>query len=125
MGSRHNRWIRLCLKFAQKSEVHSFKHGAVLVKGGKIIAYGINNNKKPGCLAHEIYGEKKWHSETDVLTKVRRKNVDGAILYIAGISKADNIILSKPCECCNHFIKQFNLKAVYYSNKLGQAVKHA
>ena len=125
MGSRHKRWIRLCLKLAQKSGAPDFKHGAVLVRGGKVIAHGTNNHKKPGYLADSLYGEKMWHSETDVLTKVRKERIDGAILYIAGLSKADNLLCSKPCKCCSKFIQKFNLKAVYYSDKDGTIIRWA
>lgn len=123
-GSRHNRWINYCLKIAKKSAAPEHKHAAALVKGGRLIAYGVNNYRKSGIIADAIYGNRKWHSETDVLCKVSEEDTEGAILYIAGWTKGGNLVCSKPCDCCQKFIKKYQgLKAIYYCNDIGEPVK--
>ncbi len=111
---RHRQWIQVALRHAHKSEVPHYKHASVLVKGGKIIAVGINKNKC-GCLGDPLYGLKGWHSELDVLFDLDPERVRGATLYVAGWSKGKNVVRSKPCRYCQEFIKRFDLKEVYYS----------
>lgn len=113
--SRHKKWIRVCIKHALKSPVYRYKHGSLVIKGGKVISIGVNKNKK-GCLGHHCYDvHKGWHSELDALHKLSPDNIRGSILYVGGISRSGNILNSKPCKYCQKYLQQFELKAIYYS----------
>jgi deoxycytidylate deaminase len=122
--NKHQRWINLCLKLSRKSKFERHKHASVLVQGGKVISIGINKEKS-GKLADKIYGEKKWHAEVDCLTSLSQRNIDNAILYVAGITHRDHLINSKPCECCQEYLKRFKLKSIYYSDNYGNIVKYS
>ena len=84
------------------------------MKGGKIISIGINKNKA-GCLGHECYGLKGWHSELDALINIDPDKTKNAILYVAGISRGGNVVKSAPCKYCQEYLKQFPLKTIIYS----------
>lgn len=115
---RHKKYINFCLKLAQKSKGY-YKHAAILVKGGSIIAVGINNNKS-GMTKHHFYKERNLHAELDLLIKFDRDYVKGCVLYTAGITRSGNILYSCPCERCQKLIKLYGLKKVYYSDKNGE-----
>lgn len=110
---RHANMLNLALKKSDESKFSGYKHGAVLVKGGRVIATGTNHSKR-GIIFDEVYGFKMFHAEIDVLSKFEPEEVEGAILYVAGKTEKGHILNSKPCECCQHVIKKYPLKAVYY-----------
>lgn len=115
---RHENYIKLCLKLAQKSSFYKYKHSALLVKGGSVIATGLNKNKI-GEAKNPLYKRKKIHAELDLLSKFTPEEIRGAILYVAGIRNGE-ILYSCPCSTCQSLIKNYNLKAVYYSNLAGE-----
>ncbi len=120
---RHRRWINYCIKLCQKSNVKDYKHAAVLVKGGNVISIGINKYKC-GILADRIYGKKGWHSEADCLLSIHKSKIKNATLYVAGINKSQDVICSKPCPACQEFIENYNLKAIFYSDRDGNIVEY-
>lgn len=120
---RHERWINLCLRLTNKSKMPEHRHAAVLVKGGKVLAVGINKNKA-GMLADPVYGLKGWHSETDCLLSIPKENIKDAVLYVAGVTKSGKLVNSKPCPCCQKFISKFPLKGVYYSDGKGNICEY-
>lgn len=106
----------------KKSQFHGSKHAAILIKGGKMISLGINKSKA-GVFADPVYGPKEWHSEADCLLSVRKEETKNAILYVAGVTKTNRLLNSKPCNCCQAFIKKFELKAVYFCNEKGEVIQ--
>lgn len=116
---RHEKWIKTTLKLAKKSRVYRYKHAAILVKGGKIIGYGINNNKRKGKTKYDFYECRAFHAELDILSKFKPEEIKNAILYVAGINKNNKVVLSKPCKHCQQLISMYNLKAVYYCDENG------
>lgn len=116
---RHRKYIAFCLKKAKKNEIDNYRHAAAIIKGGRIIAVGVNSNKA-GCLIDPIYENKGVHAELDAICKLTEKQIRGSTLYVAGWSRANNLILSKPCPKCQEYIKKFDLKAVYYSTPDGE-----
>jgi deoxycytidylate deaminase len=121
---RHKRWINLCLKLTKKSKMPEHRHASVLVKGGKVLAVGINKNKA-GMLADPVYGPKGWHSEADCLLSIHKNKVRKAELYVAGITKSGKLVNSKPCPCCQEFIKKYDLKGVFYHDECGNLHRYA
>lgn len=117
---RHHKWIKTTLKLAKKSNVYRYKIAAILVKGGRIIGVGINNNKRKGKTKHEFYGKRAFHAELDLLSKFNPEEIKNATMYVAGINKNNKIILSKPCLHCQQLISMYNLKTVYYCDEAGE-----
>lgn len=119
---RHKKYIALCLKKAKKNDIDNYRHAAVITKGGRVLSVGINTNKA-GCLIDPLYEMKGVHAELNALCRLSEKQIRGSTLYVAGWSKANNLILSKPCPKCQEYIKKFDLKAVYYATPNGEYEK--
>ncbi|OZB98169.1 deaminase [Paenibacillus sp. XY044] len=117
--SRHKKFIAFCLKKARKNRIDNYRLAATIIKGGRVIAVGVNSNKA-GCLIDPLYENKGVHAELDALCKLSEKQIKGSIMYVAGWSKANNMITSKPCPKCQEYMKKFDLKAVYYSMPNGE-----
>lgn len=121
---RHQRWINLCYRLAHKSKSPHYKHCAILVRGGRVVSIGINKLKS-GYFADPLYELKGWHSEADCLLSTSKEKVNGSVLYVAGLSKANNPVNSKPCPYCQQFINKFDLKEVYYADENKQVHRYA
>lgn len=80
---------------------------------------GYNSNKA-GCLVDPSYGKKGVHAELDALCKLPEEQIKGSTLYVAGWSKGNNVVTSKPCPYCQGYIRKFDIKAVYYSVPTGE-----
>jgi deoxycytidylate deaminase len=110
---RHQKWLKLALKKAKESPINPYKHCAVLVKGGRLLAFSTNNHK-PGITFDKLYINKKLHAEAAVLSQFSPEEVKNATLYVAGQKHTGFILNSKPCKCCQEILKRYPLKAIYY-----------
>ena len=66
------------------------------------------------------------HAEFDVILRASRVGIEtrGAILYVAGLTKADKLcISSKPCPICQQVIREAGIKEVYFHDNDGQIYK--
>lgn len=122
---RHKRWINLCLKLTNKSRMPDYKHVSLLIKNGRVIAYGFNNKFRSGKLADPIFEFKGWHSEVDCLLSVHKETIRGAYLYNAAKTKSGRLANSKPCPCCQEFIRKYELKGVFYHDENGNVIRYA
>lgn len=114
-NKRDRRWINYCLRKSYSHKVNnSYRHVACLVQGGRIIRTGTNK-AKAGCLKDKIYEYRQHHAELDTLCSLNPKDVKGGILYVAGWTKGDNIVKSKPCRHCMEYLQKFDLKKIVYS----------
>jgi len=91
------------------------KHGAVIVKGGRVIGVGINKNRNhPTIVSSEhIKDHCSVHAEIDALRKV--KNVKGATIYVARINKRGEDRMSRPCNNCHNQIEKSGIRKVVYT----------
>lgn len=108
-------YIQLCLAQASLSRAKYYKVGAILVKGGKIISRGYNRNSAMADRISKKFGVDFWtlHAEMDALFSVDAKNLQGMTLYVAGVSKAGNLVCSKPCKKCLKIIQKLGIKVIY------------
>lgn len=117
-------YISQAIQEALKSDC-KHQHGAVCVKGGKIIARGHNyfrtlrvfsngkNTRKTrvfsGKNTRKLY---TCHAEMAALLKVRPwENVD---LYVIRLG-ASGLVNSRPCRVCQRFISSYRVARVFYS----------
>lgn len=119
---RHDKWMRTCIKFTNKSQAAPYKHACIIVRGGSIVSIGLNRVKN-NWFSNTCYRMKTVHSEIDALRNMDKKDVKGSVLYVSGITMAKNLVNSKPCEECqkeiNVYIEKYGLKAVFYSTPDG------
>lgn len=103
VSKRFIKLMQLAHKEAQKVD-GNHKLGAILVKGGRILAKSGNN-----------YTNYR-HAEVACLSKVWESERIGAILIVARTRKTQMYGMAKPCPDCENFIRDSGIKKVYYSN---------
>lgn len=111
--------IEEAIKMAEKSESVSHKVGCVITdKKGNIISTGFNNETKTHPVQAEFaqrvgYPEKLYlHAEIHALVKCKD---EPHTIYVARLTKGNNIGLAKPCPVCELAIKESGAKVVYYT----------
>lgn len=107
--------MRLAANLAQSSEC-SFRHGAVVVKGGRVVSTGINRFKNhPLSVSPEhIKSHCSVHAEVDALRKL--KDAKGATIYVARIGRRGDKMLSRPCNMCYIAIRDAGVAKIVYTN---------
>jgi deoxycytidylate deaminase len=114
LSRKDQSYLNLALKIAESSEcVH--RHGAVVVKGGRVMAIGVNKwrNRHGTVVKTDTTSDLSVHAEVDALSRV--SDARGAILYVARVSKRGTPLLSRPCRECYSVIRRNGLKRVVYS----------
>lgn len=88
------------------------QHGAVAVKGGRVLAIGYNRLKNRPEITHK-YGECSIHAEADVLSRVTAKKVT---IYVARVNNSGNPTFSKPCDDCRELMISRGVRKVVYTD---------
>ena len=108
MSNRDKSYLKLAAKIAQASDcVH--KHGAVIIRGGSVLAVGINKWKS---FSPEVGST---HAEMDALSRLR--DAKGATIYVSRINRRGEPLLSKPCKECMESLEDAGIKRVVYTEK--------
>jgi hypothetical protein len=95
-------------------EFLNYKHFSYIIQDNKVISFGLNRAGPPpiGYLKYQ-----KIHSEYIAWRKAKgllNKNKTFDIINIR-LNKKNDFRLSKPCICCNNFLKSVGCKNIYYS----------
>ena len=111
--TNNQKMIHLAIDEAYKSRHKDFKHGAVLVKGKKIISTGYN---QPSCNTH-MYKSIHAEMQTIINAKKTRQSIDKyCVLYVVRVTNSGMLALSKPCDHCMSLIKKNNIRNIIFSN---------
>lgn len=109
----------IAVEEALRSE-HAVKHGAVLVKNGKI----INSARNQYCTNSRIRmfnAQRIWsiHAEMNVLNGIPKSVTRGADLYVVRVTPygPHAFMNSRPCEICSSLCRKAGIKNVYYSTQ--------
>ena len=107
--------MRLALRLAKQSDC-TFRHGAVLLKGGRVIAAGHNvyRNHPRYVSPEHIRANCTIHAEESVLRQVA--DARRATLYVARLGKRGNPMLSKPCLRCWDLIRAAGVTKVIFTS---------
>jgi deoxycytidylate deaminase len=111
--------FQLAKKMAECSTYGNFRHGAVLIRGGAIINFGINSEKYSSVGAKyrpEEKGVSTYHAEIKAILNIPRSQTKGAVMYVARASKGkkeDRI--SKPCSMCHAILEERGISQVFYT----------
>jgi len=113
---RDKRFLDLALRAAAASDC-KVQHGAVVVKGGRVLSIGINKYRNDPAFVPSDRAEGRGtifsvHAECDALSRV--SNAKGATVYIARIGK-NGSALSRPCDNCTIELARVGVKAVCYT----------
>ena len=76
--------------------------GAVIVRGGTVLAVGANNY------------DKGLHAEVASILKCK-SNLRGADIYVARYLRSKVCGLAKPCPVCENLIRKVGIKRVFYT----------
>jgi pyrimidine deaminase RibD-like protein len=108
-------YLNLARSLAEKSEENK-KHGAVVIKSGRVVGYGFNKFKNHTDLIPEdlIKVHCSRHAE-EVAIKTAGQNAKGATLYVARVNKQGLDRNSKPCKICTDLIEESGIKKVIYT----------
>lgn len=115
------KWLSLCLELADSSKAvgcgkRRSKHGAIVVKSGRIIGAGVNAMRGSASVQRTA---KSWrgsyiHAEEAAIMNAGNR-ASGATLYVARISPGGYALNSEPCVRCEGMIARYGIKRVVFT----------
>jgi deoxycytidylate deaminase len=114
--------INTAMKEAIKSSCRC-KHGAIITKGGSVIARGYNSYRP-----HPIWGTgplSTLHAEAAAIRYAVAMgcSTSGATMYIA--RHGENSNMSRPCSGCMARIRKAGIRKIVYTNVEGEIITEA
>lgn len=121
MNQRELRLMNLAKDLTSLSSHPNYHLAALLVKSNKVVSKGINRlAPKPHFVKRNKHGgDMGKHAEVDCLMFLDKSVTKGCSLYVAGRSKAGNLLLTIPCGSCMLVIRKMGVKKVYFHDTLG------
>jgi deoxycytidylate deaminase len=103
-------------RYLSKKSAARQKHGAVVVKSGRVLGTGYNKDKNhPTQVSPEhIKTHCSRHAEVEAMRDANW-NVRGAVLYVARLNRHGDDRNSKPCKYCEAVISEMQIKKVIYT----------
>lgn len=95
---------------------YNFRHGAVLVRGGKIINCSCNK-KRPVSFAHRYHHNQcgSLHAEIGCVLNMNRIKTEDCDLYVVRIFHDGRFAMSRPCSMCQIICHEMGIRRIYYS----------
>lgn len=108
---------------ALTSEVR-WRHGSVIAKGSKVVAYAVNSKRNSPELDHD---NATWHAEEAAIRALHRETgctygqgaYKGYTLYVARVNTANEPKMSRPCVECWDLLIYSGITEVYFTNSMG------
>jgi deoxycytidylate deaminase len=115
LSKKEKKFINLAKLLAEHS-IEKQKHGAVVVKSGRVVGTGFNKFKNHPRVIEELF-IKKYCSRHAEEVAIRQAGIHskGATLYVARINNSGISRNSKPCEECSNLIDDAGIKKVVYT----------
>lgn len=108
-------FLNIARYFAEKSEEKK-RHGAVVVKSGRVVGSGFNKFKNhPDLIPEDLIKVHCSRHAEEVAIHEAGANARGAILYVARVNNQGIDRNSKPCEECSKLIEKSGIKKVIYT----------
>jgi deoxycytidylate deaminase len=111
--------IDLAVNESFRSRTTTWRLGAVVVRGGSVIAKGYNRpSGKTESIGKQL-GIPLWtlHAEMDALLNCG--TTEGSYLFVAGRKENGSRVHSKPCKKCQAFMKGLGLLGVFWEDRDG------
>jgi deoxycytidylate deaminase len=117
LSKRDSAYLSVARYFATKSLAKN-THGAIVVKGGRVIGTGYNKNRNnPHFVSPEhIKTDCSVHAERSAI-KDAGYDVKNAVIYIARVNRHGEDRDSKPCSRCLRLIEESGIKRVIYTTQ--------
>ena len=107
-----NRYLAMSLGLALSSNCSRYRHGAVIVKDGKILAVGTNRMYyDPSVVNWRMSG---IHAEAAAI-KAAGNRAKGATIYVGRINRTGETMLSAPCDRCTGAIDRAGITRVVHT----------
>lgn len=121
LSKKDRSYLNVARYFATKSEARN-THGAVVVKGGRVLGTGWNKNRNnPVFVSPEhIKSECSYHAEDVAIRDAGEGNVRGAVIFVARVNRHGNDRDSKPCIRCSDLIDRVGIKRVVFTSEAGE-----
>lgn len=120
LSNSEQAYLSVARYFAAKSKSNK-KHGAVVVKSGRVLGTGYNKDKNHPLFVSPEHIKKycSRHAEVEAIRDARA-DVAGATLYVARVNNKGIDRYSKPCNLCEEVIQQSKIKKVIYTESQEQ-----
>lgn len=117
LSKKDKAFLSVARYFATKSNARN-THGAVIVKGGRVVGTGYNRNRNhPAIVSPEhIKTDCSIHAEESALRDAGY-SVKNAVIYVARVSKSGEDRDSKPCPRCHALIEESGIKRIIYTTQ--------
>lgn len=117
LSKKDKAFLSVARYFATKSSARN-THGAVVVKGGRVVGTGYNRNRNhPMSVSPEhIKTECSTHAEESAIRDAGY-DVKNAIIYVARVNKHGEDRDSKPCPRCLSLIEESGIKRIIYTTQ--------
>jgi tRNA(Arg) A34 adenosine deaminase TadA len=89
------------------------KHGAIVVKHGKIVSRGINRFRNDPSVIVDRNHIQSTHAEIASLRTVQR--AAGSVIFVARWSRQDSPAYSKPCPRCLAAMETIGVKKIVFT----------
>lgn len=94
------------------------RHLSFIVMRNKIVSSGINDSYKTHTEAARWgHWHHSIHSELDAIVKFSGKNLSRHTMYNLRISRANQIVLSKPCKKCEAMLHYYGIECIYTNER--------
>lgn len=122
-SKKKRRWFDLAKRAACESTYGNIRHGAIVVKGGKIVGFGFNKSN------HTQFGQRfrcpnkghaTMHAEINAILGLPRSTTEGADIYIVRVNKVHQWRMSKPCPMCEEALRFVGVKRAFYTLEDGK-----
>ena len=120
LSKKDKAFLSVARYFATKSTARN-THGAVVVKGGRVVGTGYNRNRNhPMIVSPEhIKTNCSIHAEESAIRDAGY-DVKNAVIYVARVSKNGEDRDSRPCPRCLDLINQSGIKRIVYTMQAGR-----
>ena len=113
---RHKKLIDRAIALAKDSEgTKRAKHCCLLVDGKNQMSTGYNTYTTHPAM-HKVDKNKIFlHSEVAAIMSVQHRDLTGGTMYVAKVSSANLVGMSRPCYICMQVARMFGIKKVVYT----------
>lgn len=107
--------IERAIELAERNDRYPrWRLAAVIVKGGSVLSHGISvkrndplcNSNGEGC---------SEHAEINAMRQCSADRLQGAVIYVARITRGGRVALAKPCKMCEDALRTAGVKRAIYT----------
>lgn len=114
MSNRDRVHLARALRVASTS-TERIKHGAVVVKSGRVIGVGVNTFRNHPNTVSDPEHESSYHAEINAIRGLDEASVAGAVIYVARVNRMGHSRMSKPCNACRGALAYAGIKRVVWT----------